>query len=98
MEAETMNWIDAAGEKPEAERPVLVVFADNGRVRWARACWVPKHTCSGEYEGDDADYVEADDEYYWPEGWYEWNQCEETHWRLSQEVTHWTQVELPSNG
>ena len=92
-----MNWIDAT-TKPEAGKPVLVAYTENGRQQWARACWVPKYTeeDTGNYLGD-ASYNEENDTYYWPEGWYEWNQHEETHWVIDGEITHWALIELPSN-
>jgi len=24
--------------------------------------------------------------FFWPEGWYEWNEQEETHWKIPEEV------------
>jgi len=40
----------------------------------------------------DACYNEAEDKYYYPEGWYECNECEETNWKLNFEITHWTDL------
>ena len=31
----------------------------------------------------------------WPEGWYEWNEHEEVHWFVSDEVTHWMPIPPP---
>ena len=92
-----MQWEDAKA-KPEPGKPVVVCFMEGNRQKWARACWIPKYfeEDSGNYEGD-TDYDEESDTYYWPEGWYEWNAQEETHWILTEEVTHWARVELPSN-
>ena len=47
--------------------------------------------------GKYADYNEKEDLYYWPEGWYEWNRHEETHWRVGETVTHWMALPLPFN-
>lgn len=93
-----MNWIDAT-TKPEAGKPVLVAYtSDEGHKQWARACWVPQYTeeDTGNYLGDPS-YNAENDTYYWPEGWYEWNQHEETHWKIDGEITHWALIELPSN-
>jgi hypothetical protein len=93
-----MEWINAE-TKPEAGRAVIVTYtSDTGRQQWARACWVPKYTeeDTGNYLGD-ASYNEENDTYYWPEGWYEWNQHEETHWQMDGEITHWAKVDLPFN-
>jgi len=47
----------------------------------------------GDYDGD-CDYSETEDKFYWPEGWYEWNLSEETHYHVDEiEITHW--CELP---
>ena len=32
--------------------------------------------------------------YYWPQGWYEWNDQDDTHWMIVDQVTHW--MPLPS--
>ena len=87
------QWIDVA-TKPEEQAPVLVISA--GRV--LRAMWVPRFTREDNGATDDfGEYNEADDEYYWPEGWYEWNHCDEVHWRLegASEPTHWAPLPLP---
>ena len=92
-----MNWIDAP-TKPEAGKPVLVTYTANGQQQWSRACWIPEYfeEDTGNYCGD-AKYNEVNDTYYWPEGWYEWNRYEETHWGIDDEITHWALIELPSN-
>ena len=54
-------------EKPLAEKPVLAWDGE----RWVRAMWVPKHTKEQPGDSDWYEYNEADDTYYWPEGWYE---------------------------
>ena len=80
-------WI-AADIKPPAGMPVLV----GGNCLSGRAKWVPrrsKEVGAGDFHGE-VDYSEDDIE-YWPEGWYEWNHCEETHWQLTGDdaPTHW---------
>lgn len=93
-----MEWIDVTKGLPESGKPVLVAYTKNGRQKWARACWIPKHfeEDTGNYCGD-ADYNESNDTYYWPPGWYEWNEFEDTHWRIDSEITHWARIELPAN-
>ncbi len=80
-------WI-AADIKPPAEMAVLV---SNGHSA-LRAMWVPKHSREdvGNFQGE-SEYAEDEDTAYWPEGWYEWNHCEETHWQLTGDdtPTHW---------
>ena len=91
-----MNWISTKERMPEPETPVLVFFLENKRRCWTRAEWVPKFHCEdlGGYEGD-TEYSEEYDANYWPEGWYEWNHQEETHWKLDAEILFWAEVELP---
>lgn len=93
-----MKWIDAEKVKPEAGKPVLAAYTESGQQHWARACWVPQHfeEDTGNYFGD-SEYNEANDTYYWPRGWYEWNRHEETHWVIDGEITHWALLDLPSN-
>jgi hypothetical protein len=71
---------------------VLAVLQDGERKTVVRTRFVRQYTirCAVvNYEGDDADYNEDEDDYYWPEGWYEWNEYEPWHWRLSGNITHW---------
>ena len=90
-----MEWIPTADRMPISSTPVL---ADTGRKHPIRACWIQKFSeevpCN--WDGD-ADYNEKEDQYYWPEGWYEWNRHEETHWRVDETVTHWMPLPLPFN-
>jgi hypothetical protein len=39
--------------------------------------------------GEFGDYDEEKDEYYTPEGWYEWQSTPDIHWKLDCKVTHW---------
>lgn len=91
---ESARWIPVSERLPECV-PVLVAFTDDfGRSKVARACWAAKHTLeAGDFDGV-ADYDKAADEYYCPEGWYEWNEFEETHW-LMNGVTHWMPLPTP---
>lgn len=36
----------------------------------------------------EGDYNEKKDEYYTPEGFYEWQSETDTHWKISAKVTH----------
>lgn len=88
------KWIAVSERLPDLT-PVLVVFINyHGKQVISRACWAEKHTLeAGHFEGD-TDYDEVTDESYWPEGWYEWNEAEETHW-LIEGVTHWQALPQP---
>lgn len=88
------DWIPVGERMPETLRPVLAtVHNGGGRAFVIRAGYAPKFTVEerGYYEGD-PDYHEERDCYYWPEGWYEWNECEETHWQVNGEVLAWMQM------
>lgn len=87
---EAQRWIPCVERMPESGHAVLAFFKNHyGKGRRVRAMWVKKFTMDDNYEGDDGDYSEERDRYYWPEGWYEFNDSDETNWRLSDIVTHW---------
>lgn len=91
------QWIPVADQMPDSGKPVLVAV-DRGKQKVAgrrrylvtRAMWVARYT-EEDTDGASVDADERDGVYYWPEGWYEWNLREETHWWIGGEepVTHW---------
>ena len=75
------------GTLPEPGMPVLL---DIGKKYPIRAMWAAKHTVQAADDDTDwGEYVEEDDMYYAPEGWYEWNQCEDNHWRVTETPRAW---------
>lgn len=88
-------WVPVSERLPESSLPVLAfVTNSNGKTRRLRAHWIAKHT-DEMWDGDmDGDYSEETDTTYTPEGWYETNEYEDTHWRIHDPVTHW--MPLPS--
>ena len=85
--AQAEGWTKLPGQLPEPGMPVLL---DIGKKYPIRAMWAAKHTVQA--ADDDTDcggYVEEDDMYYAPEGWYEWNQCEDNHWRVTETPRAW---------
>lgn len=83
-------WIPIIDSLPESGKPVLVVCGK----KVLRAAHAAKFALDEENwgwwsDGEGADYNEANDTTYWPEGWYEWNEHEECHWALENEPTHW---------
>ena len=73
---------------------VLAVFRHGGKgsQRVIRAMHAPKHTLTEELYGEfspEGDYDPETDCTYWPEGWYECNEFEETNWCVHEEITHW---------
>ena len=72
--AQAEGWTKLPGQLPEPGMPVLL---DIGKKYPIRAMWAAKHTVQAADDDTDwGEYVEEDDMYYAPEGWYEWNQCE----------------------
>ena len=92
MRKEPQGWISVNDRMPEF-KPVLG-YAKN---KILRVSWVPKFSeeiGASDFQGDE-DFDEATDTSYWPEGWYEWNEHEEVHWFVSDEVTHWMPLPPP---
>lgn len=90
------EWIKVSDRLPFPGVKVIAYYKNiNGKGRRIRAEWVPKFSMEddGEFQGD-CDYDEHGDA-FWPEGWYETNEHEETSWRVDEEVTHWTQLPPP---
>jgi hypothetical protein len=90
-------WIESAKQKPEPNKPVLG-FVNDPDYKFQpilRVMWMPKHFEEASFEADFTDYDEATDCYYWPEGWYETNFYEETHWQVDGEVLFWRPLPKP---
>lgn len=85
--AQAEGWTRLPGALPEPGTPVLL---DIGKKYPIRAMWAAKHTVQAADDDTDwGEYVEEDDMYYAPEGWYEWNQCEDNHWRVPETPRAW---------
>ena len=88
--AQAEGWTKLPGQLPEPGMPVLL---DIGKKYPIRAMWAAKHTVQAADDDTDwGEYVEEDDMYYAPEGWYEWNQCEDNHWRVTETPRAWMQL------
>ena len=92
------DWVPVEERLPNSG-PVLAMVTrlhDGKRTAILRTRYVNKHEieCNGDYEGD-ADYDETSDRHCWPVGWYEWNECEKTHWFVAGDVTHWQPLPQP---
>jgi phage terminase large subunit-like protein len=73
---------------------IVLAYSKNshGKDRIIRACWVAANTEEADCDWSDISvYNEADDTYYWPEGWYE----QISNWgdygavMAYHEITHW---------
>ena len=85
--AQAEGWTKLPWQLPEPGMPVLL---DIGKKYPIRAMWAAKHTVQAADDDTDwGEYVEEDDMYYAPEGWYEWNQCEDNHWRVTETPRAW---------
>ena len=87
------RWIPVSERLPEKSGVPVIAHYKNiaGKDRRIRAAYVRKFTVEDtdtEYYGE-ADYCEESDTYFWPEGWYEWNETEDTHWMVEGEVIEW---------
>lgn len=88
------GWVNLPGQLPEPGKPVLL---DIGTEFPIRAMWAAKHTVeAGDDDTDWGEYDEATDMLYCHEGWYEWNQHEETHWRVTGNAVAWCELPPPS--
>ena len=87
------GWTTLPGQMPEPNTPVLL---DIGKKFTIRALWAEKHTVRVGTDVDDwGEYDEETDEYYCPEGWYEWNEHEEVHWAVSETPRAWRELPPP---
>lgn len=91
------DWISVADELPEPGRPVLAAFEypHHKTKRVIRAQWADRLTLPAADADEDCDYSEELDEYFVPPGWYETNEMEEIHWKVTEEVTHWMPLPAP---
>ena len=88
--AQAEGWTKLPGQLPKPGTPVLL---DIGKKYPIRAMWAAKHTVQAADDDTDwGEYVEEDDMYYAPEGWYEWNQCEDNHWRVTETPRAWMPI------
>jgi hypothetical protein len=90
-------WVRCADKMPEPGRKVIAYGkTPNGKDRRLRAEWIPRFHVEddGEFHGD-TDYDEKTGANYWPEGWYESNEYEETHWKIGIPITHWMPLPPP---
>ncbi len=86
------TWTPLPGTLPEPGKPVLL---DIGKEYPIRAMWAAKFTLPVGMEDDSGfgEHDELTDEWYCPEGWYEWNEHEECHWLVDETPVSW--CELP---
>jgi len=101
-----MIWISVEKALPKPRQRVYVVCEEpkkeGGVIRYqTMAEYIPHMTVleddymADEFRGD-GDYCEEKDEYFTPEGYYEYQSEPDINWKLSSKVTHWHPLfELP---
>lgn len=92
------KWIPVAEGKPEHGKIVLVCIVTEQLKRQIplRAVWYDRFTEEDNYNENEAtEYCEEKDAYFVREGWYEFNQCDEVNWEITDTVTHWAGIPLP---
>jgi len=87
-----MEWVKCSDQMPAPGVPVIAyvpTYCGGEYSRRIRAAYVPPKTLELHIDAEGGDYDEETDTYWCEEGWYEQNEYEECHWRVSDEVTHW---------
>lgn len=95
------GWIAVTPETmPKSNVPVLAFYRNalgNGRI--VRAQWAARFTLPQDQDTDWYEYKDEDDADggtpFCPEGWYETNEYEDVHWRITDGVTHWQALPSP---
>lgn len=96
---EQHTWVRVSDRMPEAGVPVIAYLKNElGKGRRIRAFYATPRMLevSSDLDGA-ADHDEETDTYYTPEGWYEDNEYEETHWKVTDPITHWMALPEPPN-
>ena len=92
-----MDWISVSDQLPAAKQRVYVCVLGEGKKTpfQTMAEFISKRSvmfedyCNDENWPDGGDYDEDIDDYWTPEGWYEWQSEPEINWMLGGRVTHW---------
>lgn len=89
------GWVKVSERLPEDGRPVLLDIGERNPVR---AMYAEKHSlpAGDEMSEDICDYSEEQDEYFAPEGWYEWNSQSDTLWRMHNPIRWHEMPALPA--
>ena len=99
-------WVSIEEIKPQPQQRVYVVCENakhgGGVVRFqTMAEYIPYMTVkeedyiADEHQGN-GDYNEEEEEYYAPEGFYEWQSEPDVYWKISAKITHWMPlIEMP---
>ena len=94
------DWIKVEDRLPEPGIYVLAYFKnDLGKDRIIRAEYSDGHSLPVsdlmDWNGDWANYDEAEDQYYCPVGWFESNEFDEIDYQVDGNITHWMPLPKP---
>lgn len=101
LNAVVSHWRRVGEEMPPFGVPVIAFipsFGSGGHDRRIRATYAAPKTLPQADECEGGIYDEETDEFYCEEGWYEDNEYEEIHWKVSDPVTHWMPLPEPPCG
>lgn len=95
-----LPWVSVTHDLPARGRIVLAHYHNRlGFGRVVRAEWIPRFSRESTDDCDDdfspEEYCEAEDAYYWLEGWYETPDLHEEAVRIPHAVTHWMPLPAP---
>lgn len=91
-----MNWIEVKKQMPKSGKTVIAFgLNEYKKKRTLRAFYAARFTVEDDNEYEAAEYNEEKDEYYLKEGWYEYNEHEEVHWKIDFLITHWMPLPPP---
>ena len=88
------KWIDITKKRPKNGKDVLVYYKeDSNRSIVFIAAYFGRYEleCNDDSFGYDIDYHDISDEYFAPEGWYEYSESNEefSYTYLIKDITHW---------
>jgi hypothetical protein len=86
---ETGGWTQVEDRLPDPCVPKNVCVERDGKRSVLRAAYAAPKTLEMNMECDGGEHDERTDEWYCPEGWYEWNEHEEIHWRVTETPRAW---------
>lgn len=96
------EWISVNDSLPEREKPVLVAVKNyRGNMFVTKGMYedgtvlIPNSIWLWDDYDEWGEYNEELDEYYVPEGWFEWNDFIENCGVIDQQVTHWMPLPEP---
>jgi hypothetical protein len=91
------RWVPVSEKLPPPGVPVLAFVQNHGHgkfTRRIRAQYAASKTLEA-FDDEEGEYDEKRDAYFVKPGWYETNEYEETHWAVSDPVTHWMKLPDP---